>query len=130
MSKFRQLVEEITKPQPVYQYLLPEYQKALDKAAEQEEQWIDVRELPTAYYDSNPYDVEPQLVGTSGGWFLEDESYLRDAAIDVLIEGLEADGAIQYLYDLIPEDKQEDEEFDAALTQEAIQYLKNEKQHG
>lgn len=25
------------------------------------------------YYDPNPYDVEPQLIGSSGGWFVSDE---------------------------------------------------------
>lgn len=129
MSKFRQLVEEITKPQPVYQYLLPEYQAALDKKVTEMEDRIDISELPTAYYDSNPYDVEPQLVGTSGGWFLEDESYLWDAAADKMIEWLKADGAVEYLWDLIPEDKQEDDEFNAALTQEAINYLETQKTH-
>ncbi|MBO4622489.1 MAG: hypothetical protein J5691_01245 [Bacilli bacterium] len=130
MSKFRQLVEDITKPQaPAYTYLTPDHQALLDKEVEKATDWIDIRELPTAYYDNNPYDVEPQLIGTSGGWFLEDESYLWDAAIDIVIGWLEADGAVEYLYELIPADKQEDDEFNAALTKEAIEYLKNEKQH-
>lgn len=126
MSKFRKLVEDIVKPQPTYQYLLPEYQAALDKQVMEAEDRIDISELPGAYYDSNPYDVEPQLVGTSGGWFLKDESELYKAACNLMIEWIKADGALQYLWDLIPEDKQDDEEFDAALTKEAIQYLESQ----
>lgn len=132
MSRFRQLVEDIVKPQQsttVYQYLTPEHQVALDKEVENAEKWIDISELPTAYYDRNPFDVEPQLVGNSGGWFLEDESYLRDAAIDKVIEYIEADGASQYLWDNLTPKQQGNEEFDAILTKEAIEYLKSEKQH-
>lgn len=126
MSKFRKLVEDIVKPQPTYQYLLPEYQDALDKQVMEAEQWIDISELPGAYYDSNPYDVEPQLVGTSGGWFIDDEKVLGDAARTEVIKNLKADGAVEYLWDLIPEDKKEDDDFNTALTKEAIQYLESQ----
>ena len=34
MSQFRKLVEDIVKPQPVYTYLTPDLQKALDKEIE------------------------------------------------------------------------------------------------
>ena len=132
MSKFRKLVEDITNPQsqtPAYTYLTPAQQTMLDKEVEKAMDWVDISELPSAYYDNNPYDVEPQLVGTSGGWFLNDEGELWDAGCDEVIKMLEVDGAVEYLWDLIQEDKKEDDEFNAALTQEAIQYLESQK-HG
>lgn len=126
MSEFRRLVEDIINPQPVYTYLTPDLQNALDKEIGKALEYVDIQELPSTYYDPNPYNVEPQLVGTSGGWFNDtDEPY--DAACDLLIEWIKADGVGEYLYDLIPEDKQEDDEFDQALTQEAITYIKNQK---
>ena len=130
MSKFRKLVEDIInlKPQTmIYTYLTPEYQKALNKQVEKAADSIDISELPGAHWDPNPYGVEPQLIGSSAGWELTDENKLWDAALDKVIEWLEADGAVQYLYELIPENKQEDDEFNTALTQEAIQYLENQK---
>lgn len=128
MSQFRKLVEDIIKPQPVYTYLTPDLQKALDKEIEKAAEHVDIQDLPSTYYDSNPYDVEPQLVGSSGGWFNDtDEPW--NAGCDLLIEWLKADGAVAYLWDLIPEDKQEDDEFNAALTQEAINYLETQKIH-
>ena len=128
MSQFRKLVEDIVKPQPVYTYLTPDLQKALDKEIEKAAEHVDIQDLPSTYYDSNPYDVEPQLVGSSGGWFNDtDEPW--HAGCDLLIEWLKADGAVAYLWDLIPEDKQEDDEFNTALTQEAINYLETQKTH-
>lgn len=128
MSQFRKLVEDIVKPQPVYTYLTPDLQKALDKEIEKAAEHVDIRDLPSTYYDSNPYDVEPQLVGSSGGWFNDtDEPW--NAGCDLLIKWLKADGAVAYLWDLIPEDKQEDDEFNTALTQEAINYLETQKTH-
>lgn len=126
MSKFRKLVEDIVKPQPVYTYLTPDLQKALDKEIEKATERVDIQDLPSTYYDSNPYDVEPQLVGSSGGWF-NDTAEPWNAGCDLLIDWVKADGAAQYLWDLIPEDKQEDDEFDQALTQEAITYIENQK---
>ena len=127
MSKFRQLVEDIRNPQLNYIYLTPEHQAALDKQIEKAMSDVDISELPSAYWDSNPYDVEPQLIGSSAGWELRNENELWDAACDIVIKYLEADGAVEYLYDMIPEDKQEDDEFNAALTKEAIQYIENQK---
>lgn len=127
MSKFRQLVEDIRNPQLNYIYLTPEHQAALDKQIEEAMSDVDISELPSAYWDSNPYDVEPQLIGSSAGWELRNENELWDAACDIVIKYLEADGAVEYLYDMIPEDKQEDDEFNAALTKEAIQYIENQK---
>lgn len=128
MSQFRKLVEDIVKPQPAYTYLTPDLQKALDKEIEKAAEHVDIRDLPSTYYDLNPYDVEPQLVGSSGGWFNDtDEPW--NTGCDLLIEWLKADGAVAYLWDLIPEDKQEDDEFNTALTQEAINYLETQKTH-
>lgn len=128
MSQFRKLVEDIVKPQPVYTYLTLDLQKALDKEIEKAAEHVDIRDLPSTYYDSNLYDVEPQLVGSSGGWFNDtDEPW--NAGCDLLIEWLKADGAVAYLWDLIPKDKQEDDEFNTALTQEAINYLETQKTH-
>ena len=127
MSQFRKLVEDIVKPQqPVYTYLTPDLQKALDKEIENAMERVNIQELPSTYYDSNPYDVEPQLVGTSGGWFNDtDEPW--DAGCDLLIEWIKADGAAQYLWDYLTLEQQNDEDFQTALTQEAINYIQTQK---
>ena len=126
MSKFRKLVEDIVTPQPVYTYLTPDLQKALDKKIEKAIEYVNIQDLPSTCYDPNPYNVEPQLVGSSGGWFNDiDEPW--NAGCDLLIDWVKADSAVEYLWDLIPEDKREDDEFNQALTQEAITYIKNQK---
>lgn len=127
MSKFRELVEDIVHPQPVYNYLTPVLQKALDSQIQKAMDRIDISELPGAYYDSNPYDVEPQLVGTSGGWFIDDESEVWNAACDLVIEWIEADGASEYLWDYLTPEQQDDDEFGAALTKEAVSYIQAQK---
>lgn len=128
MSQFRKLVEDIVKPQQfTYTYLTPELQKALDKEIEKAMQRINISELPGAYYNSNPYDVEPQLVGTSGEWALEDENELWKAGCDLMIKWIEADGATAYLWDYLTPEQQNDGEFEEALTKEAIDYIERQK---
>lgn len=127
MSKFRQLVEDITNRPQQYSYLTPEHQKALDQQIEKAMDRIDVSELPSAYYDRNPYGVEPQLAGGSGNWFLNDEHDLWAAACELVEQEIQADGAVEYLWDLLTPEQQEDEEFNAILTKEALEYIQKQK---
>jgi len=130
MSKFRQLVEEITKPQIVYTHLTPELQDAIIQEIEKSESEVDQFEiadnLSTAHWDPNPYGLEPALAQGSGCYeYNEDEMW--NYLCEKYIEKLRADGAVQCLWDFIPEDKQDDEEFDAALTKEAIDYVEKQE---
>jgi hypothetical protein len=128
MSQFRKLVEEITKPQQsTYTYLTPALQQALYKEIEKAMDYIDISELPSAYWDPNPYGVEPQLIGSSAGWALKDEDDLWKAACDWMEKAVEADGAAQYLWDYLTPEQQDDEEFQIALTKEAINYIQTQK---
>lgn len=129
MSKFRLLVEELQEQAKnnsfdKYKLLNPVFIERLDKEIAQIE--IDPSELDSAVYDHNPFDVEPQLIGSSGQWMYDDDEYYN-AQINVLIDMLKEDGAVQYLWDLVPEEMQEDEEYDTLLTNEAIDYLESQK---
>ena len=120
MSNFRKLVEEI-KP-VVYTLLTPEMQQLLEKHISEIE--IDPSELESAVWDSNPYDVEPQLALGSGDWNYNEDEYFN-AQCEKMLEYIKADGAVQYLWDLVSEDKQDDSEYDEALTKEAEQFIEN-----
>lgn len=65
---------------------------------------IDESELPSAYYDPNPYGVEDHLIGTSGCWFAdEDEAY--EAKKERAIKKIEEDGAYNWI-DIDCDDKE------------------------
>lgn len=65
---------------------------------------IDESELPSAYYDPNPYGVEDHLIGSSGCWFAdEDEAY--EAKKEQAIDKIKKDGAYNWI-DLDCDDKE------------------------
>lgn len=121
MSKFKELVEDVKNGnQIVYQFLTPEMRDNLDKQISEID--IDPSELSSAVWNNNPYDVEPQLASGSGMYEYDEDEYFN-AQCEKMIYYIKSDGAIQYLWDLIPEDKQEDDEYNDALTKEAEQYI-------
>ena len=121
MSKFKELIEDVKNGnQIVYQFLTPEMRDNLDKQISEID--IDPSELSSAVWNNNPYDVEPQLAGGSGMYEYDEDEYFN-AQCEKMIYYITSDGAIQYLWDLIPEDKQEDDEYNDALTKEAEQYI-------
>jgi len=127
MSQFRKLVEDIVKPQePTYTYLTPEMQTMLHKKVEDEIDDIDPSELESAHWDDNPYMVEPELAMGSGRWEY-DEDEMWNKACESYIKILKADKAVECLWDLIPEDKQDDDEYNNALTAEAIDYIEKQE---
>lgn len=79
---------------------------------------IDVEDLPSAYYDSNPFCVEEPLNRGSGQWvYDEDEGWevQKEKAIDYL----ETDGGVADYFGW-GDDEEESEE----LTKEAVEYIK------
>lgn len=121
MSKFKELVEEIKSTNEItYQLLTQEMRDNLYKQICEID--IDPSELESAVWNDNPYDVEPQLALGSGMYEYNEDEYFN-AQCEQMISYIKADGAVQYLWDLIPEDKQEDDEYDTALTNEAEQYI-------
>lgn len=83
---------------------------------------IDVEELDSYYWDSNPYCVEEELTGSSGCGVWDDAEE-RQAQITKLIEWLESDGAGEYLT-LSPDDWDSEDDNDCTtLTNECITYL-------
>lgn len=78
---------------------------------------IDVSELPSCHYDSNPYGLEYPLSCGSGQYIWdEDEEY--EAKIEEAVEKLEADGWDGYF------DYDEETQDPAELTKEAIELVK------
>ena len=124
MSKFRQLVEDII-GQTEHNHLTTEQHALLDNLIRRATEEVDVSELSSAYYDDNPFDVEPQLKGGSGEWQY-DEDELWDEGCRIAIDWLESDGAAQYLWDTLTPEQQDNEEFNNALTKEAIEYVNNQ----
>jgi len=128
MSQFRKLVEEIINQ---YKLLTPQLQDGLIAFLEGLD--IEVSELSSAVWNSNPYDVEPQLAGGSGTYDYDENEY-RAAQIKKAIEYIEADGAIEYLWNLIPKeikalDKEDPQKLDAyseVLDKEALDFLNKE----
>ena len=83
---------------------------------------INVDELDSYHWERNPYNVEPQLVGTSGEsqW---DENEEWQEQIKKMKKYLEADGAGEYLT-LADEDWDNQDDNDCTtLTNECINYL-------
>ena len=85
-----------------------------------EEMEVDVTQLDSYHWDSNPYCVEPQLAAGSGCSVWEENEEWQ-AQIQKAKKVLEADGANYYL-------TMSDEDYDAdggcfELTQECINYL-------
>lgn len=60
------------------------------------DQDIDESELPSAHYDPNPYGVEDHLIGSSGGWFA-DEDEVYEAKKEQAISKIKEDGAYQWM---------------------------------
>lgn len=42
-------------------------------------------ELPSTYYDNNPYGVESQLIGSSGGYFNDNQDEIFDAKKSIFL---------------------------------------------
>lgn len=83
---------------------------------------INVDELDSYHLERNPYNVEPQLVGTSGE-YQWDENEEWQAQIKKMKKYLEADGAGEYLT-LADEDWDNQDDNDCTtLTNECINYL-------
>lgn len=81
---------------------------------------VDVTKLDSYHWESNPYGVELQLVGTSGeGMWDENEEWQEK--IKKAKKWIEADGANNYLT-LADDDYDEDGDCDT-LTQECINFL-------
>lgn len=81
---------------------------------------VDVDELPSFVYDSDPYMLGyPLCAGSGSGDWDEDEEYC--AQIDGAISAVEADGALEYV--TAPEEA--DDYGD--LTLAAVEFLKKEK---
>lgn len=87
-----------------------------------DEMEINVEELSSYHWESNPYDVETQLIGTSGeGQWDENEEWQEQ--IKKMKKYLEADGAGEYLT-LADDDWDNQDENDCnTLTNECINYL-------
>lgn len=60
------------------------------------DQDIDESELPSAYYDPNPYGVEDHLIGSSGCW-VADEDEVYEAQKEQAISKIKKDGAYECL---------------------------------
>lgn len=54
-------------------------------------------ELPSTYYDRNPYGVEDRLAGGSGGWFNDNEDEIFNAKAQKFIDYIEDDGILNYI---------------------------------
>lgn len=80
---------------------------------------IDVEELPSYYYDRNPYGVEDALIGTSGGYDW-DESEEYQEQLEKALEILENESIFDYID--ADEIKESDEKEYQQLT---IEYIKN-----
>lgn len=65
---------------------------------------IDESELPSAYYDPNPYGVEDHLIGSSGCCVV-DEDELYEAKKEQAIDKIKKDGAYNWI-DLDCDDKE------------------------
>jgi len=109
---------------PQFKYLTKSMMKKLYQATDDMEDFVDINELESCKYNPNPYDVEPQLVGTSGCYeYDEDEMTLEE--YKVLRKFVEADGLINYidLTDELTEEQLDDENLLEELDKEAITYL-------
>lgn len=53
--------------------------------------------LPSTYYDRNPYGVEDELVGSSGGYFNDNDDEVFEAKLNHFIEYIEDDGILNYI---------------------------------
>lgn len=103
-----------------YQKLNESLKKQLMKKTEDLE--IDVSELDSYHWDSNPYCVEPQLASGSGcgDW---DENEEWRAKIQKMKKNIEEDGVYEYL-DLADEDWDNQYENDCStLDNECIYFL-------
>lgn len=81
---------------------------------------IDVDELSSYKWDSNPYCVEPQLAGGSGcGVWNKDEELSVQAR--TLIQYIKADGIWEYI--TMSDDDIEDDDLCEKLANEAYEYL-------
>ena len=127
MSKFRELVEAIVNPVS-YVYLTKELQDGIDNEILKTEDYIDPSELNSAHWDNNPYGVEPQLTAGSGMWDY-DEDEMWDAACTLFAERVQSDGAFEYLLAYLPKEIQDNytDEYDEALTKEALDYIEKQK---
>ena len=122
MSKFKELVEEIKSTNEItYQLLTQEMRDNLYKQICEID--IDPSELESAVWNDNPYDVEPQLALGSGMYEYNEDEYFN-AQCEQMISYIKADGAVQYLWDLIPEDKQEDDEYERRRKLERQRYMR------
>lgn len=87
-----------------------------------DEMEINVEELSSYHWESNPYGVEPQLIGTSGeGQWDENEEWQEQ--IKKMKKYLEADGAGEYLTLADDDWDNQDENDCTTLTNECINYL-------
>lgn len=106
MSKFRELVEDqvqqvIQQKEPV---LLTDDIKAKVLEAVNKID-VDLEDLSSARYDSNPYGLEPHLAWGSGEWdYDEDEMFAKQ--IDKFIDYMKADGIYEYID--MPEEQMND----------------------
>ena len=106
MTHFRKFVEDqieqvIHQPEPTV--LTDEIKaKVLEKVNSMD---IDVDDLSSATYDSNPYGVEPQLAGGSGEWDYDEDEYFAKQ-IEKFLDYMHHDGIIEYID--IPKEKWDD----------------------
>jgi len=110
-----------------YIYLTKELQNKLDNAIEQCENYVNYEELNSRKWNSNPYDVEPELVGTSGCYEYDDDEVALEE-YKILKQWIEKDGIENYI-ELSPElseEQQDDETLMEILNKEAINYLETQ----
>lgn len=74
--------------------LLDKIRKYVDNMELSDDEFL---ELPSTYYDRNPYGVEEQLIGSSGGYFNDDQGEIFEAKLNHFIEYIENDGILNYI---------------------------------
>lgn len=80
---------------------------------------FDIEDLPSAYYDSNPFCVEEPLNRGSGQWvYDEDEGW--EVQKEIAINYLETDGGVFSYFPWT-----DDEDVAEQLTKEAVEYIRS-----
>lgn len=101
--------------------LSSELKQAILKAVEKME--IDIEELPSTYWDGNPYGLEPELAYHSGE-YIADEDEVYAAQLAQFINWVKLDGITEYVKEINPVDDE-----DGEYTALAIEFLEKEKEN-
>lgn len=98
--------------------LTSELKQAILKAVEKME--VDIEELPSSYWDGNPYGVEPELAYHSGE-YIADEDEIYTAQLVQFIAWIKADGVSEYVKEINPDDDE-----DREITALTVEFLEKE----